>query len=176
MKYIIKAKNTTVSDAMLERARKKMAKFEKFFKPDAEAHLTFNIEKDRFIFETTILAKGTFIRAEESTHDMYASIDMVIEKLERQMRKHKTRLGKRIRQDAMIPENFDISEEISEEPEYKIAKIKRFPLKPMDTEEAILQMNLLGHNFFVFMNAETERVNVVYIRKDGKYGLIEPEE
>ena len=176
MKYIIKAKNTTVSDTMLEKAKKKLGKFEKFFKSDTEAHLTFSIEKDRFIFETTIISKGTYIRAEESTHDMYASIDLVVEKLERQIRKHKTKLGKKIHQEAMIPENFDINEEISEDREYSVVKTKRFPLKPMDTDEAILQMNLLGHNFFVFTNADTERVNVVYVRKDGKYGLIEPEE
>lgn len=176
MKYVIKAKNTTVSDAMLEKAKKKLGKFEKFFKSDAEAHITFSIEKDRFIFETTIMSKGMLIRAEESTHDMYASIDMVVDKLERQIRKHKTKLGKKIHQEAMVPENFDINEEISEDREYNVVKTKRFPLKPMDSEEAILQMNLLGHNFFVFMNSETEKVNVVYIRKDGKYGLIEPEE
>ena len=106
---------------------------------------------------------------------MYASIDMVIDKLERQIRKNKTKLGKRIRQESVIPDNFEIKEEIEEEQNFKVVKSKRFAIKPMDVEEAILQMNLLGHNFFVFSNAETDEVNVVYKRKDGNYGLIEPE-
>lgn len=175
MKYIIR-KNGYVSERVIEKAKKKIGKFDKFFKPETEAHLTFTTEKERCIFEVTILAKGTLIRAEECTDDMYASIDLVVEKLERQIRKHKTRLGKRIRQEAMIPENYDIDERIEEAEEFRIVKTKRFPLKPMDLEEAILQMNLLGHTFFVFTNADTEKVNVVYIRNDGKYGLIEPEE
>lgn len=106
---------------------------------------------------------------------MYASIDMVIDKLERQIRKNKTKLGRRIRQESVVPDNFEIKEEIEEEQTFKIVKSKRFAIKPMDVEEAILQMNLLGHNFFVFSNADTEEVNVVYKRKDGNYGLIEPE-
>jgi putative sigma-54 modulation protein len=106
---------------------------------------------------------------------MYASIDAVIDKLERQIRKNKTKLGRRIHQEAFVPDNFQIDEQIEEENSFKIMKSKRFAIKPMDVEEAILQMNLLGHNFFVFSNSETEEVNVVYKRKDGNYGLIEPE-
>ena len=131
--------------------------------------------KNRNIFEVTILSKGLFIRAEETTNDMYASIDAVIDKLERQIRKNKTKLGRRIHQEAFVPDNFQIDEQIEEENSFKIMKSKRFAIKPMDVEEAILQMNLLGHNFFVFSNSETEEVNVVYKRKDGNYGLIEPE-
>lgn len=176
MKFVISRKNDLVSDSVIEKARKKIGKFEKFFPPETETHLTFSIEKDRCIFEVTIITKGAIIRAEESTPDMYASIDLAVEKLERQIRKHKTRLGKRIRQEAMVPENYEVNEPIEEDEDFNVVKTKRFPLKPMDVEEAILQMNLLGHNFFVFTNAETEKVNVVYRRKDGKYGLIEPEE
>lgn len=176
MKFIVSRKSDLVSDKVIEKARKKVGKFEKFFSPDTEAHLTFNIEKGRCIFEVTIITKGAIIRAEESAADMYASIDMAVEKLERQIRKHKTRLGKRIRQEAMVPENYELKEQIEEDEDFKVVKTKRFPLKPMDVEEAILQMDLLGHSFFVFTNAETEKVNVVYRRKDGKYGLIEPEE
>lgn len=176
MQFIISKKNANISDKVIEKAKKKIGKFDKFFRPETEAHLTFTMEKERCIFEVTILAKGAIIRAEECTDDMYASIDLAVEKLERQIRKHKTKLGKRIRQEAMIPENYDIDEPIEEDEDYKVVKIKRFPLKPMDVEEAILQMDLLGHNFYVFINAETEKVNVVYARKDGKYGLIEPEE
>ncbi|MCX7772374.1 MAG: ribosome-associated translation inhibitor RaiA [Clostridia bacterium] len=175
MKYIIKGKHVSVTPAMQEKAEKKLSKFEKFFKPDAEAILTFNVEKDRFTFEVAIHSKGTIIRAEECSSDMYTSMDLVVEKLERQMRKYKTRLGKKIHQEAMVPENFVIQEEIDEDTELGIVKTKRFPLKPMDVEEAILQMNLLAHNFFVFTNSENETVNVVYKRKDGRYGLIEPE-
>jgi putative sigma-54 modulation protein len=100
---------------------------------------------------------------------------MVIDKLERQIRKNKTKLGKRIRQESVIPDNFQISEDIEEEQTFKVMKSKRFAIKPMSVEEAILQMNLLGHSFFVFSNGETDEVNVVYKRKDGNYGLIEPE-
>ena len=121
------------------------------------------------------MSKGIFIRAEETTDDMYASIDAVIDKLERQIRKNKTKLGKRIYQEGVIPDNFLIDENIEEESNYKIMKSKRFAIKPMSVEEAILQMNLLGHTFFVFSNGDTEEVNVVYKRKDGNYGLIEPE-
>lgn len=175
MKFIMNGKNTSISSAMMDKAQKKVGKFEKFFKPDAEAHLTFDVEKGRYIFEATIQSKGLFIRAEEATDDMYASIDMVIEKIERQIRKNKTRLANRIHQESMISENFDIQEDIEEEDEQPIMRTKRFAFKPMDPEEAILQMNLLGHDFFVFSNGDTEKVNVVYKRKNGSYGLIEPD-
>ncbi|HHY64638.1 MAG TPA: ribosome-associated translation inhibitor RaiA [Clostridiaceae bacterium] len=175
MKYTIRGKQVDVTEAMHEKAIRKIGKFERFFKPDAEAVITFKVEKDRYIFETAIYSNGTIIRAEESSNDMYASMDMVVEKLERQIRKYKTKLGKQLRQEAMVPENFVIHEDIDEDKDYDIVRTKRFPLKPMSTEEAILQMNLLSHSFFVFINSETETVNVVYRRKDGKYGLIEPE-
>lgn len=175
MKFVMNGKNTSVSNAMMEKAQKKVGKLAKFFRPDTDAHLTFDVEKDRNIFEVTIQSKGLFIRAEETTDDMYASIDLVMEKLERQIRKYKTRLGKRIHQDAMVQENYEIEEPVEEEEDLRIVRSKRFPLKPMDIEEAILQMNLLGHSFFVFSNADDENVNVVYRRKDGHYGLIEPD-
>lgn len=175
MKFNVNGKNVNVTDALKEKAIKKLGKIEKFFKSDAECNITFKVEKNRHICEVTIISTGLFIRAEETTNDMYASIDMVIDKLERQIRKNKTKLGKRIRQESVIPDNFEIKEPIEEEQTYKVVKSKRFAIKPMSVEEAILQMNLLGHNFFVFSNAETEEVNVVYKRKDGNYGLIEPE-
>lgn len=175
MKYIVNGKNTNVTPSLKEKATRKLRKIEKFFEPDTECHLTFTVEKSRHIFEVTIIAKGFIIRAEETSNDMYMSIDMVIDKLERQIRKNKTKLGKRIHQEGVIPDNFQINEEIEEERSFKIMRSKRFAIKPMSVEEAILQMNLLGHNFFVFSNADTEEVNVVYKRKDGNYGLIEPE-
>lgn len=175
MKYVIKGKQVTVTPAMQEKAEKKIGKFEKFFKPDAEAVLTFKVERDRNIFEVAIYSGGTIIRAEERGTDMYAAMDLVVEKLERQIRKYKTKLGKKIHQEAMVQENFDIHEKIDEDNDFEVVRTKRFPLKPMSVEEAILQMDLLAHSFFVFINAETETVNVVYRRKDGRYGLIEPE-
>lgn len=164
-----------VKQSMQDKAIKKISKFERFFKPGAEAVMTFSVEKDRYTFETALYSGGTIIRAEECSSDMYTSMDMVVDKLERQIRKHKTKLGKRIRQDAMVPENFSISTPIDEDDEFNVVRTKRFQLKPMGIEEAILQMNLLAHNFFVFIDADTEMVNVVYKRNDGRYGLIEPE-
>lgn len=175
MKYIIKGKQVSVTPAMQEKAEKKIRKFEKFFRPDAEAILTFKVEKDRFIFEVAIHSDGTIIRAEERSDDMYSAMVLVVDKLERQIRKHKTRLGKQLHQEALIPSNFDISEDIEEDDDYDVVRTKHFALKPMNVDEAILQMNLLGHSFFVFTNGDTETVNVVYKRKDGRYGLIEPE-
>lgn len=175
MKFLFTGKNTTVSDAMRERAEKKIGKYAKIFRPDTETHVTFTLEKGRNRAEVTISSKGLFIRAEETTEDMYSSIDRVTEKLERQIRKYKTKLGKRIHQDAMVSENFSIEEPVFEEEDLQVVKSKKFPLKPMDVEEAILQMNLLGHSFFVFSNSSDENVNVVYKRKNGSYGLIEPE-
>jgi len=175
MKFIVNGKNINVSDSLRERALKKLSKIEKFFKSDAECYLTFEIEKSRHILEVTIVSTGLVVRAEETTDDMYASIDKVIDKLERQIRKNKTKLGKRIKQESLVPDNFQIDEKIEEENSFKIMKSKRFAIKPMNVQEAILQMNLLGHNFFVFSNGDTEEVNVVYKRKDGNYGLIEPE-
>lgn len=175
MNYIIKGKQVTVTPAMQENAEKKISKFEKFFRPDAEAVLTFKVEKDRNIFEVAIFSGGTIIRAEERSTDMYTAMDLVVEKLERQIRKYKTKLGKKIHQEAMVDENFDIDEKIDEDNDFEVVRTKHFPLKPMDVEEAILQMDLLAHSFFVFINSDTETVNVVYRRKDGRYGLIEPE-
>lgn len=175
MKFTMNGKNTSVTQAMMQQAQKKVGKLEKFFRPETEAHLTFLVEKDRNIFEVTIQAKGLFIRAEENTDDMYKSIDLVMDKLERQIRKYKTRLGKRIHQDAMVAENYEVAEPVEEEEDLQVVRSKRFALKPMAVEEAILQMNLLGHAFFVFANAENEAVNVVYKRRNGSYGLIEPE-
>lgn len=176
MKTIVKSKNMNVSDALREKAEKKIGKFDKFFRPDTEVSLSFNHEKDRYIFEATLFSRGMMVRAEDSAYDIITAIDLVVEKLERQIRKHKTKLGRKIHQEAMVPENFEIDEEIDEESHYSITKIKKFPLKPMDPEEAALQMNLLGHSFFVFMNSDTEKVNVVYKRNDGFYGLLEPED
>jgi len=174
MKYIFTGTSIDVTNALKERAEKKLDKLKKFFKEDTEAHVTFGVEKNRQIFEVTIFFKGGVIRAEEISDDMYTSIDKSVDTLERQIRKNKTRLGKKLHQDALIPDNFEIDEDIDEDEEFHIQRTKRFAIKPMTTEEAILQMNLLGHQFFMFLNADTEEVNVVYRRNNGNYGLIEP--
>ncbi|NLY45296.1 MAG: ribosome-associated translation inhibitor RaiA [Tissierella sp.] len=174
MKYA--GKNMEVTNALREVTEKKLSKLDKYFQKDIEGNVTFSTQKNRKIIEVTINLPGTIIRAEESSDDMYASIDRAIDVLERQIRKYKTRLQKRyqngetIRFENVMPLNKDYDVERA-----KLVKRKRFGLKPMSSDEAILQMELLRHNFFVFMDSETEDVNVVYKRKDGDYGLIEPE-
>jgi putative sigma-54 modulation protein len=175
MKFIVSGKNIEISDALRNKVLKKLGKLKRFFNPDTEVHVTMAVEKDRHILEVTVPFEGIVLRAEESSDDMYQSIDRVIDILERQIRKYRTRLEKKLHESAFEPENFMIDENIEEENEFKIVRSKKFAIKPMNVEEAILQMNLLGHEFFMFSNADTEEVNVVYRRKDGNYGLIEPE-
>jgi putative sigma-54 modulation protein len=175
MRIVVSGKNLIVTDALKDRVNKKLSKFEKFFGPNTDAHATLSVEKGRHIFEVTIPFNGVILRAEEATDDMYMSIENVVEKLERQIRKQKTKLERKMKDYNL---RFDtLFENITEEEddEVQIVKTKKFAYKPMAAEEAVLQMELLGHSFFVFSNADTEEVNVVYKRKDGNYGLIEPE-
>lgn len=169
-------KNLEITDALRDVTEKKLAKLDKYFKSDIVADVTFSVERNWKVIEITINLPGTILRAEETTDDMYASIDKAVDVLERQIREHKTKLQKRAQTGESIRfENIELlpKEERGREP--KIVKTKKFAMKPMDAEEAVLQMELLRHNFFMFMNAETDEVNVVYKRKDGDYGLIEPE-
>lgn len=177
MNFIVSGKNINVTEALRDRVVKKLGKLDKFFLPDTEAHVTLSVEKTRQIVEVTILFNGMILRAEVANDDMYASIDKAVDVLERQIRKNRTRLEKRLRQEGFAAGSVkeDLANEIDEENEFKVVRSKKFAIKPMDVEEAILQMNLLGHEFFVFSNADTKQVNVVYRRKDGNYGLIEPE-
>ena len=178
MRIIVSGKNMNVTDALRERVIKKLSKFEKFFGPGTEVHATLSVERNRQIIEVTIPFNGVILRAEEVTEDMYTSLDNVIEKLERQMRRQKTKLEKRHREGNIKFEDWAFhgtEKEEEEGEEAKLVRTKRFTIKPMPAEEAVMQMELLGHSFFVFSNAETEEVNVVYRRKDGNYGLIEPE-
>ena len=170
-------KNIEVTDSLKEYADRRLSKLDKFFERDMEAQVTMSVVKDTHIVEVTVFLNGGLIlRAEEGTGDMYASIDSVLEKLERQVKKHKTRLNRKLRQGGHKELFFDDSVIGEEEEDYpKIVKTKRFAVKPMSAEEAVMQMDLVGHDFFVFMNAETEEVNVVYKRKDGNFGHIEPE-
>lgn len=174
MRIKVSGKNIEVTNALRERVEKKLSKFEKYFNPDTEANATLTVEKNRHIIEVTIPFNGVILRGEEATEDMYASIDKVVEKLEKQIAKYKTKLEKKIKDGSVRFENLSYEQE-EDETEPKIVKTKRFAMKPMPVEEAVLQMELLGHNFFMFYNADTEEVNVVYKRKDGNYGLIEPE-
>lgn len=174
MNITVNGKNIIITEGLREAVERKLTKLEKYFSPSVEANTTLSVQKNRQIVEVTIPFNGVILRAEEDNDDMYAAIDLVLEKLERQIRKQKTKLERRKYGDSLryqlIPDYNLNSEE-----EFKIVKTKRFPVKPMNEEEAILQMELLGHNFFVYTNADTNEINVVYKRKDGKYGLIEPE-
>lgn len=175
MKIKISGKNFEVTDALKEKVAKKIGKMDKFFNPDTEAQVTLSVEKNRQIVEVTILFNGTVIRAEVANDDMYAAVDKAADILEGQIRKNKTRLAKQLHEGAFKGDNFTFDNEIEEEQEFRIVRTKRFAIKPMTVEEAVLQMNLIGHEFFVFSNADTKEVNVVYRRKNGHYGLIEPE-
>ena len=177
MKVNITGKNMEVTDALRNVTYKKLGKLDKYFDKDVIADVTFSVEKSRQIIEVTIDLPGTILRAEESTDDMYTSVDRAVDILERQVRKYKTKLQKRYQNNDTIRfENIQpLPQENEKEMKPRIVRTKRFAMKPMNEEEALLQMELLGHTFFMFMNAETDEVNVVYKRKDGNYGLIEPE-
>jgi len=172
MKIILKGRNIEITQALRDYVDKRVGKLSKYIEELDEAHVTLVVTKERHRVEVTIPLNGLILRGEEETADMYSSVDLVIEKLEKQIEKYKTRINKKAKNQS-IREIAIKYEEDSEEPE--IVRTKRFAFKPMPVEEAIMQMNLLGHNFFVFSNGETEEVNVVYKRKDGNYGLIEPE-
>jgi putative sigma-54 modulation protein len=175
MRVTVSGKNLNITQALNERVEKKCGKLNKFFKPETEVLVTLSIEKSRHIVEVTIPFNGVLIRAEESSQDMYTSIDKTFDKIERQIKKNRMRLRKRIHESSLNTSFFNESHDNESEEEFKIVRTKKFALKPMTVEEAILQMNLLGHEFFMFLNAETDRENVVYKRKDGDYGLIEPD-
>jgi putative sigma-54 modulation protein len=175
MKTIITGKNIEITEGLRERITKKTSKLDKFFNKETEAHVTLSVQKLRQTAEVTISFDGMVLRAEEANEDMYTSIDKAVELLERQIRKNKTRLERRFHDNDFRIESFKAVDEVPEEMDFKIVRSKRFAVKPMDIEEAILQMNLLGHEFFMFFNADSRQVNVVYKRKDGNYGLIEPE-
>ena len=175
MKISIYAKNMQLTDALREAAIKKIKRLDKFFQQDIEAKVVLSIEKKLHKVEVTIPFNGRIVRVEESSDDMYNAVDDAVEALERQIRKFKTKLqNKKHSNNSIKFENIEPLD-IEEDQEFKVVKTKRFAIKPMHIEEAILQMDLLKHNFFVFLNGDSEEVNVVYKRKDGNYGLIEPE-
>jgi ribosome hibernation promoting factor len=174
MKVNIYGKNMQLTEALKEATIKKVERLDKFFQTDVEAKVVLSIERKNQKVEVTIPFNGRIARVEESSDDMYNSIDEAVESLEQQLRKYKTKLqDKKHSSESIKFENFESLDD--EENEFKVVKTKKFAIKPMNIEEAVLQMDLLKHNFFVFLNADSEEVNVVYKRKDNNYGLIEPE-
>lgn len=174
MKIRVMAKNIELTQGLKDAVEKKLSKLEKYFNPDVVAQVTLSVQKNRQIVEVTIPFNGAIVRAEESNEDMYASIDLVIDKLEGQIRKQKTKMQRKYGSESLRYQ-FIQPLDLDEKEEGKVVKTKKFAIKPMTEEEAVLQMELLGHNFFVFLNDDTSEVNVIYKRKDGNYGLIEPE-
>jgi putative sigma-54 modulation protein len=175
MRVIITGKGMEVSDYLKEMVTKKVNKLRRYFGEDTEAHITMSIQKSRHIVEVTVPFDGVVLRGEEATGDMYASIDGVLSKLEKQIHKHRTALRKRLHEGAFTKTGYEYGGEMAEEKLPKIVRTKKFIVKPMDLEEAQMQLELLGHEFFVFRNAKTNEVNVLYKRWDGDLGLIEPE-
>ncbi|WP_017726270.1 ribosome hibernation-promoting factor, HPF/YfiA family [Halalkalibacterium ligniniphilum] len=185
MNYNIRGENMEVTPALRDYVEKKVGKLERYFDttPVADVNVRMQVLNNQHIIEVTIPMPQLLLRGEEVHTDMYAAIDIVIEKLERQIRKHKTKVNRKFRQEGSLKYMFknelepleDSRVAIEDEDELEVVRTKRFNLKPMDAEEAILQMDMLGHNFFVFSNAVSGDTNVVYRRKDGRYGLIEPE-
>ena len=181
MKFVFTDKKVNIPNYIHNYAEKKVGKLDRYFKEDATAAITFSIEKDRNQVEVTIRSSGTIFRVSESSSDMRASIDAAVASLERQFRKNKSRLEKRLRQGAFeraldVEDFSSFAPDEPEEGEYHIVRSKTFPIKPMTRDEAILQMNLLGHSFFAFRNEDADgSFAVVYRRNDGDYGIIEDE-
>ena len=178
MKFTFTCKTVPLNDSVKDYAEKKISKLDRYFPEEAEAFVTFAVEKkNRCVVELTIRSQnGTLFRAQEEDRDgdMRSAIDEAVNFIDRRIRKNKTRLAKNLRAEALVPEvpaEFDVAEEAA----YDLVRTKHFTVKPMSTEEAILQMNLLDHTFYVFRNVETEAISVVYRRNNGGYGLIETE-
>lgn len=172
MKFTIVGKNINVTEGLRLAVEDKIGKLEKYFTPDTEVHVTLSVEKERQKIEVTIPVKGNIIRSEQVSNDMYVSIDLVEEIIERQLKKYKTRIIDKHQGGSSFKQDFLENDYVDDE-EIKIVRTKRFDIKPMYPEDACVQMELLGHSFFVFVNAETDQVCVVYKRKGGTYGLIE---
>ncbi|WP_144478030.1 ribosome hibernation-promoting factor, HPF/YfiA family [Cytobacillus oceanisediminis] len=179
MNYNIRGENIEVTPAIREYVEKKIAKLDRYFteSPNANVNVNLKVYQDKKSkVEITIPMKDLVLRAEEVHEDMYAAIDLITDKLERQIRKHKTKVNRKFREKESLKDYapiFTDVEQVEEDEDLEVVRTKSFDLKPMDSEEAILQMNMLGHSFYVFTNAETNQTNVVYKRNDGRYGLIE---
>ncbi|WP_217588535.1 ribosome hibernation-promoting factor, HPF/YfiA family [Lentibacillus saliphilus] len=181
MLYNIRGENIEVTGAIKSYIEKKVGKLERYFDtpPTSEVHVNLSVYNDEQRIEITIPMTNLLLRAEEEHVDMYAAIDLVVDKLERQIRKYKTKVNRKFKKEGAPKHIFaemqnEAKKNETDSDEIDIVRTKRFTLKPMDSEEAVLQMDMLGHAFFVFTNADTQQTNVVYRRKDGRYGLIEP--
>ncbi len=174
MKVIITGRKIELTEKIKELTEKKLLKLSKFFDDETTVNVTYSAARDKAAVEVTIFHGGMIYRGEEISEDKFVALDKTIDVIERQIRKNKTRLEKKLRENAFDAFNFESGDEVLEE-EFKIVKTKKYLVKPMSPEEAILQMNLIGHTFYLFKNAETEENNIVYKRKDGNYGLIETE-
>ena len=175
MKFQFNDKKVKLPETVHAYAEKKVGKLDRYFRDDADALVAFSVEKNRNKVEVTVRAANTIFRASDSTSDMYASIDAAVSDIERQIRKNKTRLARRLKQDAFV-RSAEVTSFVpdEEETDFELIRIKEFPMKPMSRDEAILQMNLLGHNFFAFRDVDADSAfAVVYRRNDGGYGLIE---
>ena len=176
MRYTITGRNIEVTPGLRDAVQEKLGKLECYFTPDTEIYATLSVQKDVQKIEVTIPVKGSIIRAEESSNDMYVSIDLVEEIIERQIRRYRKKLIDKKQAALSFSQLFiEEAEEAEAEEAINIVKTKRFGMKPMFPEDACVEMELLGHNFYMFLNAETDQVNVVYKRKNHTYGLIEPE-
>ncbi len=175
MSIIVRGRNIEITPALREYVEKRIGKVTKYFDTLGEITVILTVAKDDHVVEVTVPVNGMLLRGEENTNDMYTSIDLVVEKIERQVRKYKTKIARRLRSGMFKGELISNGDEKPSIDEFKVVKTKKFAIKPMNVEEAILQMKLLHHDFFVFLNGDTEEVNVVYCRKDGNFGLIEPE-
>lgn len=173
MNFIISGKNIEVTSGLKDAIEQKLGKLERYFTPETEIIVTLSVEKERQKIEVTIPVKGNIIRSEQTSTDMYVSIDLVEEVIERQLRKYKNKLIAKHQEGGNFQKEF--MEKETEDQEVKIIRTKKFDIKPMYPEDACVQMELLGHNFFAFVNAETDEINVVYKRKGGTYGILEPD-
>lgn len=174
MKFVVIGKNIDVTPGLKSAVEDKLGKLEKYFTPETEVHVTLSVQKDRQKIEVTIPVKGSIIRSEQVSSDMYVSIDLVEEIIERQLKKYKNKLSDSKHAAANFRQEF-LENDYSDDEEIQIVRTKQFEAKPMYPEDACVEMELLGHDFYVFVNAENNRVNVVYKRKGNTYGLIDPE-
>ncbi|MDO4478901.1 MAG: ribosome-associated translation inhibitor RaiA [Lachnospiraceae bacterium] len=174
MRFVITGKNLDVTEGLRTAVESKLGRLEKYFVGDTQVNVTLSVEKERQKIEVTIPVKGRIIRSEQVSSDMYVSIDLVEEIIERQLRKYKTKLISKNRDNTDFQQAFIDNDYDQENEEVVISRVKHFDIKPMYPEDACVQMDLLQHDFFVFCNAETGDVNVVYKRKGGTFGLIEP--
>ena len=174
MNIIISAKNIELTDALKAAVEEKIGKLDKYFRPDTDANVTLSVEKERQKIEVTIPVKGNIIRSEQVSNDMYVSIDLVEEVIERQLRRYKKKIIDKHQGGGSFTADYE-ENDFMEDEDVKILRTKKFDVMPMYPEDACVQMELLGHAFFAFVNAETDQINVVYKRKDGNYGLLEPE-